>query len=452
MVLHDGEHVIFENNLKSKLKVFETINIIYLISKEIITIMNLKENLSHSSTVCKQDYNTYKFPFIGLDDKPYATKCLLCDIKFVLPDNEKDLLTHLFKEHRLVIGDIWNIASLKSYVHYWGVKFKEAAVTTYCTTMLMDCTPDGQPSKNEIYFLLSDCILEDKTLRDEIHRAKLEWVLSEQTKERTDTNFKRGCIFCRMEFSGLRITYVKHLAQKHNLYLGKPDNLVFIDEFLDKIENTIENLVCIYCEKIFKDRTALKEHMRKKLHKRINPNNKEYDKFYINNYLEPEKSWRHKQSNVKKDDAVEDQSSEDEGTWSDWNDESVRITCLFCTHTDKYFHLILSHMKTEHQFDFQETSKDLTFYQKVKVVNYVRRQIHLQHCVFCEIEVDNVLEHMKQQNHFKIPIQKVWDQPKFYFPMCENDSFLYNLDTSSSSSSSDEKTDIESTAKAMGNL
>lgn len=67
-----------------------------------------------------------------------------------------------------------------------------------------------------------------------------EWVLSEQTKERTDTNFKRGCIFCRMEFSGLRIAYVKHLAHKHNLYLGKPDNLVFIDEFLDKIENTIE--------------------------------------------------------------------------------------------------------------------------------------------------------------------------------------------------------------------
>lgn len=43
------------------------------------------------------------------------------------------------------------------------------------------------------------------------------------------------------------------------------------------------------------DRTALKEHMRKKLHKRINPTNKEYDKFYINNYLEPGRSWRHKQ-------------------------------------------------------------------------------------------------------------------------------------------------------------
>lgn len=35
--------------------------------------------------------------------------------------------------------------------------------------------------------------------------------------------------------------------------------------------------------------------MRKKLHKRINTNNKEYDKFYINNYLEPGKSLKSKQ-------------------------------------------------------------------------------------------------------------------------------------------------------------
>lgn len=32
--------------------------------------------------------------------------------------------------------------------------------------------------------------------------------------------------------------------------------------------------------------------MRKKLwHKRINPENKEYDRFYIVNYLEPGKTW-----------------------------------------------------------------------------------------------------------------------------------------------------------------
>lgn len=411
--------------------------------------MNTEEkykDLLSTNNIFNKNYTAYKSQFIGIDDKPYETKCVLCDIKFILPKNEKEFLTHLFKKHRLVIADVWNIASLKSYIHYWGVKFKEEPLTKFCTTMLMHCTPDGKPSKNERYFLLSDCISEDKILRDEIHQAKLEWILSEQTRERTDTNFKRGCIFCRMEFSGLRITYIKHLAQKHNLYLGKPDNLVFIDEFLDKIQTTIDNLICIYCEKLFKDRTVLKEHMRKKLHKRINPNNKEYDKFYINNYLEPGKSLKSKQSNYKENNVGDDSSeNEDEDTWSDWKDEDIGISCLFCNHSDKHFHLILAHMKTEHDFDFEIASKDLTFYQKVKVVNYIKRQIYLQKCVFCEMKVDNILEHMKKENHFKIPSPKTWDQPEFYFPMHENESFLYNLDISSTS---DEENDFENITEA----
>ena len=45
------------------------------------------------------------------------------------------------------------------------------------------------------------------------------------------------------------------------------------------------SLQCLFCEKLFKDRTVLKDHMRKKQHKKINPKNKEYDRFYIINYL-----------------------------------------------------------------------------------------------------------------------------------------------------------------------
>ena len=44
-------------------------------------------------------------------------------------------------------------------------------------------------------------------------------------------------------------------------------------------------LECLFCEKSFKDRQTLKDHMRKKQHKKINPKNKEYDKYYIINYL-----------------------------------------------------------------------------------------------------------------------------------------------------------------------
>lgn len=43
--------------------------------------------------------------------------------------------------------------------------------------------------------------------------------------------------------------------------------------------------MCIYCNKEFKDFVMLKEHMRKKNHKRIDPKDKSYDQFYMINYL-----------------------------------------------------------------------------------------------------------------------------------------------------------------------
>lgn len=101
--------------------------------------------------------------------------------------------------------------------------------------------------------------------------------------------------------SGTRHGYLGHLSTQHNLQLGNPQNLVFIEELIEKIDKTLLDLKCIYCEKLFPDRNILKEHMRKKIHKRINPSNIEYDKYYIVNYLEEDKDW---QSIQKEDDRL----------------------------------------------------------------------------------------------------------------------------------------------------
>lgn len=124
------------------------------------------------------------------------------------------------------------------------------------------------------------------------HELQLEHVLKVQEYERTDVSYMKPCLFCRLNFEGKRPDYLKHLSEQHNLQLGNPQNLVFITELVDVIENKLNNLICIYCEKVFPERTILKEHMRKKLHKRINPQNKCYDKYYIVNYLEVGKDWQ----------------------------------------------------------------------------------------------------------------------------------------------------------------
>lgn len=76
-----------------------------------------------------------------------------------------------------------------------------------------------------------------------------EQILAQYEIERTDTSFKRKCMFCRIEFCGSRTAYIEHLYQKHNLYFGKPENLVFLDELLDKIQNNIKRY-CIYINHI----------------------------------------------------------------------------------------------------------------------------------------------------------------------------------------------------------
>ena len=48
---------------------------------------------------------------------------------------------------------------------------------------------------------------------------------------------------------------------------------------------------CLYCERSFRDHPTLRDHMRKKQHKKIDAKNHAYDRFYLINYLEPGKTW-----------------------------------------------------------------------------------------------------------------------------------------------------------------
>lgn len=57
-------------------------------------------------------------------DEPKNCTCILCDEKFLLPEYEQQLLTHLFVSHRLVIADVNQIADLSDYVLYWRMRLK----------------------------------------------------------------------------------------------------------------------------------------------------------------------------------------------------------------------------------------------------------------------------------------------------------------------------------------
>lgn len=349
------------------------------------------------------------------------TKCLLCEEIFDLSLSVRSFLKHTFEAHNVVIDDVQNIEKLPEYIAYWRNRFRTVPLEAIIPSLNVDCT-------GHKYFLLSALLTEDKELR---HKLKLEHVLNVQEFERNDKNFVKPCLFCRLEFEGTRHGYLEHISTVHNILLGNPQNLVYIEEMVDKLEKQMKDFKCIYCEKTFPDRTIMKEHMRKKLHKRINPNTSDYDKYYIVNYLEPGKTWR----DIEKEDdryaapaGVEPNADEE---YSDWCEQDDFITCLFCHVKERNIYVLCIHMDGDHDFDFLEQTEKLDFYQKIKLVNYIRKQLHENKCVFCDFsceDASSLQKHLLEEKHCKIPELKVFDQPEFFFPTYENDAFLYYVE------------------------
>lgn len=354
--------------------------------------------------------------------------CLFCPES--VPLQQKDvLLKHLLLEHKLVIADVKLIADVPKYMLYWKGRFMEQPVTDFCSVIKTNST--GPVEKQEDYFLLCDVLPEDRVLRERLQQKRLEEVLEQQQKERDDSSFQRLCMFCSEEFAGNRSSLLNHMAREHSFSIGLPDNIVYCDQFLDTLQSKLDNLQCLYCEKTFRDKTTLKDHMRKKAHRRINANNCEYDRFYVINYLELGKTWEEVQSEDDRE-LVDDEDDD----WSDWRAHPVSAVCLFCDHQSETMDQIYTHMKEAHGFDLHKvrTELNLRFYQQVKLVNFIRRQIHQSRCYGCQEKFasrEDVLRHIEAEGHvMKLPDMSSWNQPQYYFPTYENDALLCTLSDS----------------------
>uniref|UniRef100_A0A0K8TJC2 C2H2-type domain-containing protein n=1 Tax=Lygus hesperus TaxID=30085 RepID=A0A0K8TJC2_LYGHE len=361
--------------------------------------------------------------------------CFLCKDVYLFPHEQEKCLAHIFEKHQLVISDSHLITDLPKYLSYWKEKFQtnNGNLNEFCTTIKVDVKKDGVLMKDQNFFLLSDVVKEDKDIREKIKQNRLEKVLQQQNEEREDNNYSHGCLFCRQDVGPSRAEFLNHLSSQHNFQLGRPEKIVFFDKFISVIEEKLEKLQCIFCEKLFTDRNVLKEHMRKKGHKRVDPNNEFYDQFYIINYYEPERRWKEKLKPKEKDEEGEE---DDECDWSDWEENcEVSIVCLFCDSTFNQWKTIEEHMHLTHQFDYSASTKGMDFYDQVKLVNYIRRQIHLSRCIMCDESKEtnaSLLEHMGEEKHLVLPPKAMWDQPQYFFPTYENDAFLSQIEDDAS--------------------
>lgn len=101
--------------------------------------------------------------------------------------------------------------------------------------------------------------------------------------------------------------------------------------------------------------------------------------------------------------------------YEDWCEKEDQIACLFCSHKETNINNICLHMDTEHSFNFALLTNTMDFYQKVKLVNYIRKQIHNNKCVFCDESCEssnNLKIHFDREKHYKVPDVRVFDSPE----------------------------------------
>ncbi|KAI9279844.1 hypothetical protein BY458DRAFT_501828 [Sporodiniella umbellata] len=327
------------------------------------------------------------------------------------------LTYHLKEHHQLVFKNLHHMYnSLDAYLKRWGDELKKTRLETFTSKT------DG------IYTLDPEKCSLDKQIREQLQKTKLKDVLNFQQHEReVEAKCPRKCLFCKIVGDNRTLLF-KHMFSEHNFNIGLPDNLVYVGEFLDSLEAKLSYLKCLYCEKTFTSPAVLRKHMRKKKHFKIAAKNRQYDRFYVINYLEPGKNWE----SFEHDRAESEEEEKGEETWDDWEEEEVESTmCLFDTHMLTNPKETLDHMKTEHGFDLNKIrkEKELDFYQTIILINYIRHQSSLNTCFSCGTQLENLSnlpEHLKEKKCTEAIDKEAefWKDPKYLMPTYENDPLL----------------------------
>lgn len=250
------------------------------------------------------------------------------------------------------------------------------------------------------------------------------------------------------------------MTSQHRLSIGKLYNLVYIEELLGKLNQHVNvDLTCLYCEKKFPDAATLKKHCRNSKHYlNMNPNNQNFDKFYIVNYVfKCEKKhvpnvspngWTAIDRRASRAEATSD-SEVEENPWNDWSEDecdlsnrastlSTQVQCPF----DSHFCPSVDELVSRHFPDCHSSFSPHSFfklhqlndiYDRIKFINYLRMESSHCRCFYCHSEFSDSLQlnaHLNETRHiFELPDKCHWANPQYLLPINENDPLLTALES-----------------------
>lgn len=271
---------------------------------------------------------------------------------------------------------------------------------------------------------------EDTARRERLQSHRLQEILALQAVERSTQHHKaRHCLFCSVHLPTSQL--FDHMFQEHGFNIGQLDNLVMVGEFLDTLQAKLDRNKCIYCEKDFPNGTVLRKHIKNKNHYRIHPQNHVYDKYYVVNYLQVGRLY---DEDAARGEREEQKSETGEEEWAELVEPvDERTTCLLCPHTTSDAEECIAHLSSAHSFSW-DMIRVLDTYEAIKVINYIRVRVAELACIYCDVEFgteEEMAQHLQTHTH-SIPERKLWDDPRFLFPIYDDDPLLCHLDEESS--------------------
>ena len=321
------------------------------------------------------------------------TPCAFCD-KFRVFDIDTDqynyhgYLQHLRSFHNQYVFKEEEIYERRGYFIHWKNYLSKTSENIPCLYSF------GTNQGN------------DKIVREMLKIIKIKKLLSWQDYERNDRYYQRPCFVCPRRITGTRHDFVNHLCEDHNVKLGNPQDLVNIHEFIDLLESEVKSNKCFHCSGVFS--LGVFNHFKdvlngNKRYLHVNKNNKEYDQFYLVNYLEPGKDWKdlviRRGSNWRC--PINYSTDEDEaGSFSGWTDKKELAICLICKHACHGVDRVFEHMKNEHRFDFKVVTAEMEYYDIIKMVNFIRRVVAYFQMLPVANIVDIVSEAIQEESNW----------------------------------------------------
>ena len=281
---------------------------------------------------------------------------------------------------------------------------------------------------------------DDLVIRQNLTSKMLNRLLQTQQMER-NTIYKRArmCLFCSEISSNLHELFA-HMFQVHHFNIGLLDNLIFIEAFLNELEEMTKfKKQCLFCMETFRNGTCLRKHMKSKNHFKISGKDERWDQFYLINYVNLNNKTndtvnRKDNANFKNE---PEPLEEEDNNWDDLDDEiDLQTQCLFCNEILSNPEDCFIHMQNLHSFNLKNIQREhnLKFYDTMKLINYFRN---------CQREDTNsfgdtkdgdgsdyggaILKQKFEMN--KIPSCKLWNRPEFYFPVYEEDPLLTAIES-----------------------